>query len=148
MPFNSCFWKSVWMYWNVCEAAGQTLVFGNKLSIQSDWPRSQGRGSSKSANTQRTHARIDKQGRKRFQTHLTATPLFCIPMCSRALKHAHVALLDTQDETFGIIMTTINSAQRQTHRTWTVQKQGNTLIWDRVCVCVYVERRERGRQNG
>lgn len=120
------------MYWNVCEAAGQTLVFGNKLSIQSDWPRSQGRGSSKSANTQRTHARIDKQGRKRFQTHLTATPLFCIPMCSRALKHAHVALLDTQDETFGIIMTTINSAQRQTdrqtHRTWTVQKQGNTLI--------------------
>lgn len=138
------------MYWNVCEAAGQTLVFGNKLSIQSDWPHSQGRGSSKSANTQRTHARIDKQGRKRFETHLTATPLFCIPICSRALKHAHAALLDTQDETFGIIMTTINSTQRQTD-TQNMDSAEARKYFDlrsSVCVCVYVERRERGRQNG
>lgn len=82
----------------MCEAAGQTLVFGNKLSVQSDWPHSQGRGSSQSANTQHCHTYVHKRGRARVQKHLTEIPFYypCIPVCSRALKRAHEAHLRTQ----------------------------------------------------
>ncbi len=110
----------------MCEAAGQTLVFGNKLSLQSDWPHSQGRGSSKSANTQHTHTGVHKHGRARFQTHLTKNALYfvCIPYYFYALKYAHAAYL----RTCTVQGQTHTWPQAHTHNACTVQMQANTLL--------------------
>lgn len=72
----------------MCEAAGQTLVFGNKLSVQSCWPHFQGRGSNETASMQHTHSHMYAQTRRGM---LQNTPYRNIPICSYSLKEAITA---------------------------------------------------------
>lgn len=123
-------------------------MFGNKLSLQSDWPHSQGRGSSKSANTQHTHTCVHKHGRARFQTHLTKKcSLFCLhsQLLLHSKTHTHVAYLRT------CTVQRHRATDTHTHNTCTVQMQANTLHVTHgvgvLCVCAEREKEANGKAN-